>query len=168
MPRQVEPPPSRSDGLQLAEKPSLRSAIWRFQRFSWAAFCILLLVALAGLTGGGGYFSHRSIEMEDANAHVPRVARWADSEHLRVEVSTGSATEIFLGKAFSDYFSIEQVRPHPEESKVTSSGLHLRFNVAGEGSKTIEFAIRANRPGWTSFDIAINGMTRTIPVLILP
>lgn len=168
MPSGLQITPLRKDGLQLAEDRVFQNRFWTVQRIAWVLFGIFLLIALAGFTGGGGYFSHQSVRIGGATATLPLVARWADNEHVRVEAVNSSATAITLGNNFNDYFSIEQIHPSPEKSEATPSGLRLLFAASGEGKKTINIGVRASRPGWTSFDIGVDGTTSSASVLILP
>lgn len=168
MPNDVQPPPIRDDGLQLSESRSFQNRLWTLQRLAWIGFALVLLLALAGFSGSGGYFSRQTLQIGDATAVLPRVSRWQASDGLSLEVREASSVEVVFGPTFRDYFVIEQIQPQPDHSEAAPSGLRLRFSLSGDGTKKIDFDVRASRPGWASFDVSVGSATETVWTAVLP
>lgn len=168
MPAELRPPTLRSDGLQVEDKRAFQRSLWTLQRIAWIGFVVVVAAALLGFTGGGGYFSHHTVEIGGAIAVVPRFVRWEDSEQMTIELPDSGAIQIVLGSGFTEYFSIDEIQPQPELSERTPSGLRLHFALLGEGNKKVHFNVRASRPGWPSFDLEVDGTVRRISAIILP
>lgn len=168
MQKDIQPPPLRDDGLQLTEDRSFDNWFWTLQRISWVGFALLLLAALAGFSGSGGHFSKQTLEIGDATVVLPRVSRWQASDSLHFTVRGGSTVEVVLGPTFRDHFVIEQIQPQPDHSEATASGLRLRFSLAGDGSSSIDFDVKALRPGWSSFEVSVDAATATARTAVLP
>lgn len=162
-----ETPPLRDDGLQLREHRSFQDRLWKVQRAAWAAFVALVLMALLGLTGGGGYFSRQTLTLGDATVVLPRVSRWEDSDRIQIRFGAGSG-DLLVGTGFGEYFAVDQIQPEPVETVARPDGWLLRFATAGSAPKMVEVGIRASAPGWTSFNVSTDGETETASVLILP
>lgn len=163
-----QPPPIRDDGLQLAEDRAFQNRLWTIQRSSWIGFILLLLVALAGLTGGGGYFSNQTVEIGSATVVLPRISRREATDEMRLIVSDAPSVDIQLSSDFGRYYTIKQIYPQPDRSEATDAGLRFRFALSGKGTKEIGIDLIASRIGLSSFDISIGSATRTVRTVVLP
>lgn len=168
MPAELRPPTLRSDGLQVEDKRAFQRPFWTLQRIAWIGFVVVMAAALLGFTGGGGYFSHHTVEIGGATAVVPSFARWEDSEQMTIELPQSGAVRIVLGSGFTEHFGIDRIQPQPELSESTPSGLRLHFALLGEGSKKVRFNVRAAQPGWPSYELEVDGTVRPTSTLILP
>lgn len=161
-------PPVRDDGLQLSEDRPFQGVRWKIQPYAWAGFALILLAALGGMTGGGGYFASQRIDFGGASADLPRVSRWQTSDQISFGLRAPQSGEVVLGKAFARLFSIESITPEPVLSTAADDGLHLRFTLSGSGAKQILIGVRPAKPGFRSFEVSAAGQTRRISVLVLP
>ncbi|WP_163270938.1 hypothetical protein [Chelativorans alearense] len=168
MSNDIQPPPIRNDGLQLAEDRSFQNRHWTIQRLAWIGFGLLLLVALAGFSGGGGYFSKQTLQLGDATVVLPRVSRWQDSDSISLAVRDTSTVTVVFGPTFHNLFTIEQIQPQPDHSEATTLGLLLRFSLTGSGTKRIDLDVKMLRPGWASFDVSIGSASETAWTVVLP
>lgn len=166
--KELEAPPIREDGLQLLEDRALQRRIWSSQRIAWLLFGLLLLGALLGLTGSGGYLSSQSLEFGQAKVEMPRIARWQASDTVLIELQGTAATEVVFGPGFSKRFAIESITPEPADSVAGGSGVSMTFDISGQGTKTVLLGVRPTRPGWIGFDMSVAGETRSAWALVLP
>lgn len=168
MSNKIQPPPVRDDGLQLAEDRVFQNRLWTVQRTAWIGFALVLMVALAGFTGGGGYFSKQTLQIGDATVVLPRISRREANDKMQLIVPDSSFVDVLLGPDFDRHYTINQIYPLPDRSLATARGLQFRFSLSGRGPKKIGFDLMATRTGWTSFDISIGSATRTVRTVVMP
>lgn len=162
-------PTIRKDGLQLDEKRRFQEWFWTTERWAWVLFALLTLLALAGLTGGGGYLSRTTASLGPAQADYPRITRWEATDEIIITLD-GHRPEhqVELGQPFSSYFQIEDVQPMPEHSIAAQDAEVMQFR-GGEGSPArIILHLRALHPGVARFDLSVNGSPTEATTLILP
>src|SRR5690606_25597894 len=73
---QLQGPPIRKDGLQIDERRHFQEIFWTVERFAWIIFALILLLALLGLTGSGGYFAKTTQTLDAGTAEYARFSRW--------------------------------------------------------------------------------------------
>ena len=125
--------------------------LWFWERVGWAAMALLVLAALAGLTGTRGPAASGTVEAGGATIEYPRISRWQSADSLGVEfaVEAGGAVQVLLPGAFTDVFSIQSVTPQPSKVTATANGQLFEFELAPEpGPKKATFAVRAERPAF--------------------
>lgn len=161
-------PPIRDDGLQLDEKRGFQERFWTTERWAWVFFAVLIALALAGLTGGGGYLSAASASLGSAQADYPRITRWETSDEIVITLDAHLPEHrVELSHPFSSYFRIEDVQPMPEHSVAAQDAEVMLFRGEGNPAK-ITLHLRALHPGLARFDLSVNGSSTEAMTLILP
>lgn len=166
MPDDLQAPPMREDGLQLSEDRILQRRLWRGERVAWCLFGLIIIAALLGLTGSGGYFSTQTIDFETGSVQFPRFARWQSSAAVSIEIS-GDKKQVAFGSAFSKNFTLETITPEPAKS-VAADSLVMQFHDGSTGLGRIQIAIRPTNPGWFTFDVAVSGDREPVTIFVLP
>lgn len=148
----------RDDGLQLDEDRRLQERLWTVERCAWLVFGLLVLAALAGLTGGGGPLSHGHMAMAGGTVEYPRIARWQASEELIVEFGAGEGPRtVTLSSSFTEQFQIESIQPRPARWDAGAEGQRLTFEVTNGGTGNVTLYVRPSDPGVVSFELALDG-----------
>ena len=162
-------PPVRPDGLQLAEPRDRQRRYWQVQRIAWWGFGVVMLLAVLGLTGSGGFFHKQTIDFAAATVEVPRISRWEGSDDMSVTFTRPAENhEIIMTQPFFDRFMIERIQPEPDRNTLRPGAQAMTFPAADAPPHHVKFDIRAMHFGWTSFAMTIEGETRQINLLVLP
>lgn len=163
-------PSIREDGLQLEEHREFQERLWTVQRAAWLLFGVLLLIALAGLTGGGGMLSHSTVQLQAGTIDYPRLSRWEATDELTATFATaGDEHRLSLSKPFSTFYQIEDIQPEPEQSLTTPNGQLLVFKATDGGRGEVMLHLRALRPGFAEYEVGMDGgKTTEITTFILP
>lgn len=162
-------PAIRDDGLQLEENRSFQERYWLLQRFAWAGFAVVMVLALLGLTGSGGYFQKQTIRFDDAVVQLPLVSRWEAADEMRITFEAPADIHtVTVAAGFFDRFDLERIEPEPAASHLHDGGQVMTFHAEGDGPHVVRFSLRAMHFGWTNFDLTIGGMTRPVNLVVLP
>lgn len=140
---------ARTQGLDLDDDRPFQERYWRWQRGAWAVFALIVIAALAGLTGSGGPLSRASASGPGGEVDYPRVARWDASDDIRITLPASGArtAHVEIDRAFSDVFEVEVIQPVPAASAATAMGLRYRFDLgAANGPRRIVMHVRPLRP----------------------
>ena len=156
------------NALQLEEDRVTQRRLWRIQRLAWWCFGLVIAAALAGFTGGGGYFSRQTLELGNASASFPRITRWQTADRATIRFAEGAEANVTFGVGFADGFSLTTITPHPQRSLASDQGLALVFESAGTGPRSVAIDFRATHPGWVTFDLSVDQRTTNITILVLP
>lgn len=151
-------PPVRTDGLQLEERRGFQERFWRVQRWAWAGFGLVVLAALAGLTGSGGPLSRATLELGAGSIDYPSVARWQAADSLTLQLAPGRAGRtLLLSSGFAESFEIETVHPAPLLWESGADGHRMRFAVDAGAPVTIHLHVRPLKPGLTEATASLDG-----------
>lgn len=162
-------PPIRSDGLQLHEPRDQQRRYWRVQRIAWWGFGAIMLLAILGMTGSGGFFQKQTITFANAVAEVPRVSRWEGSDELTITFNDAAPShQISITQPFFDRFSIERIQPEPERNVLQPNSQSMTFPTEGLPPHQVKISLRAGHFGWTSFKMTIGNETKPINLIVLP
>jgi hypothetical protein len=138
-------PRVRPDGLQIEEKRGFQERFWIVERGAWIVFALIILLALLGFSGGGGYFSRGVVAAGEAEIDHPRISRWEASDEFRVTLrEERERHRIEIQRPFSGYFQIEDIQPQPERAVLDRAPLaedqkllvSLLYPVSPEDIKT--------------------------------
>lgn len=138
-----------AQGLEIDSDRAFQERFWIVERIGWALMLLIVLAALAGFTGVTGPASTGRAEAAGARVDYPRISRWQTADMLAIEFAEGAGgkVEVLIPREFTRVFSIEGVTPEPSKVTATSDGPLYEFEVdADPGTKTADFAIRAQRP----------------------
>lgn len=161
--------PIRDDGLQLEEHRVFQDGFWVAERVGWGCFALVILLALAGLTGRGGYFADFETRAGVALVEMPRVARRGETAVLHVAFGRNGGRHLLaLDGAFLSLFEVEGVSPHPLRSVAAGEGVALQFEAVGPAPHHARLHIRALRAGWAEVRVVADGSAVPARLLILP
>jgi hypothetical protein len=165
-----EAPAIRDDGLQLDEPRRSQERFWTAERWAWITYGLLVLAALAGLTGSGGPLSRAEVTLGTGAIEYPRIARWQAADDMTVTFSAGTGERsLTLGRAFAKSFGIEDVQPAPERSEALPEGQRLVFRLPGGGPAQVRLYLRPSSPGLARFEAALDGAPPlSLSVFVLP
>jgi hypothetical protein len=148
----------RDDGLQLDEQRGFQERFWTVERWAWMIFGLILLLALAGLSGGGGFLAHSVAELEAGEVEYPRVARWESSDEVTVTFGQQSEEHrLTLSPQFSQFFQLEDIQPLPDRSLATPAGEVMVFQSGDGAPAKVVLHLRSQRPGIARYDISLDG-----------
>ncbi|WEX09578.1 hypothetical protein [Chelativorans sp. AA-79] len=165
----MQAPPIRKDGLQLEEKRKFHRFFWAVERGAWAVFALFLLLALAGLTGSGGYFSRITAALPTGKADYPRVARWEASDEMRASFAGGADTHrLILDPVLFEYFEIQGIQPEPERMVTGPDGVAMEFEAEEQAPVEVILYLRALHAGFPEYRITLDGAQVEASTLILP
>lgn len=161
--------PVRADGLQLDENRGFQRGFWMAERIGWAGFVMVILLAMAGLTGRGGWFATAAHRAGAAIIEAPRVVRRGETAELRVEFGRDGGRHLLgFDAALPERFDVESVAPHPFRSVAAGNGLALQFEAVGNAPHVVRLLLRARHAGLADLRIAADGAGATVRILILP
>jgi len=170
MARRVERVPEpQENGLQLNEDRPFHERFWVVERWAWVLFAIIILMALAGLTGGGGVLSRASATLDTGEVDYPRITRWESSDDLTVTFDADRETHrLTLGRPFSEYFEVEAVQPEPSRSLAAGDAYVMEFNAEADPPARVTLHIRPMHPGIARFQLGLDGEQTAATSVILP
>lgn len=136
-------------GLQVKDHRGWQERFWTAQRIGWALMALIVLAALLGATGKGGWWANARVQLPGATIEYPRISRWQSNEQFTVRLApaTSGLVELELSSPFIERFMIEAIEPEPLTVRATGGGHRYTFDIAaGEGEKVIVFAVRSEHP----------------------
>jgi hypothetical protein len=160
-------------GLDLGEDRAFQERFWTAERVAWFIMVLIILAALAGLTGHGGPLARATAGGASGEVDYPRITRWeaSDEFNLTLPETSGDEAAVEVDSSFSNIFEIEDIQPQPSKSMVTGAGHRLVFEL-GEpaGSRKITVHVRAMKPSLgTSVDLRLNdGPPLRLRPVVLP
>lgn len=164
-------PPARKDELQLEEHRAFQERFWAAERVAWVGFGLIMIAALAGLTGSGGPLAAVTADLGGAELKMPRLARWEAADEIVVRFDPGGPAQrsVTLDADFAHRFQIEDIQPQPSAAETTAQGHRLIFDVPSGGPAEVVLHVRAFSPGPASFGVrADGGAPRRTTVFVLP
>ena len=137
-----------SVALEVNEDRAWQEKFWSAQRVAWVVMALIILAALAGLTGKGGPLASTMVNLETATIEYPRITRWQSDEQVTVRLapSAPEKVELLLSREFVKLFSINSIEPEPDKVKATAIGHHFTFETTGTGERVIALNVRAVHP----------------------
>jgi hypothetical protein len=167
-PRRLGGLPPDNDSLS-GRYPALQERLWLAERIGWAIFGLLIVLALLGFTGAGGPFAHASLSLPSGTIDYPRVARWQASDQIRVSFAPGpSQRRVTLSPALLGKVDVDHVVPSPSATQSGPQGAVYVFDIDGARGGEVDFSLRVEHPGWTGFDIGLDGDSAPGAMLVLP
>jgi hypothetical protein len=162
-------PPIRKDGLQLDEHRSFQERFWTAERWAWITFGLLLLVALAGLTGGGGLLAHATSVSQAGEFEYPRISRWEATDAITVTFAAGGAEHrLSLSHPFAEHFQIEDIQPSPEQTIAAGDAEIMVFATQDQAPAKVTIHIRPLKPGIASYQVGLDAVSTAVTTVVLP
>lgn len=164
-----EPPSVRSDGLQIADHRALQDRIWIGQRVGWACLVLIVLLALAGMTGRGGVWAERSVAGAGGIMVLPNVSRRGAAEDIRLTLAAGNSPhEVVISPEFLRFFDITGSTPEADQARARGGALVLTLMAEGPEPAGMTLHGRARRAGFPCISLTLDGTDLRGRVVILP
>lgn len=161
--------PIRIDGLQLGESRPLQRTIWMTQRFLWLFFACLIVAALSGATGRGGFLAEKTVTAEMASAVLPRIARRGSGVEVRVTfLQDAHDHRLLLPSDLLERFEVETVTPRPVAEMAEERGTLLVFAADGQGPHHVTLHLRSTIPALGRMTVTADGAVLSTGLVILP
>ncbi len=154
-------------GIELDEDRAFQRRFWRAERIAWLFFALVIVLALAGFTGSGGWFAERSVVMSSGRLHYPAVGRWQTPDTFKFAVETEERLVVELDHAFLDLYEIRQLSPEPEATTPTASGISLDYRPAAGSVIRWDVVPREASIG-RRLGVRVNGTPLHLRPLVLP
>lgn len=139
----------RPDGLQVDDNPVLQARIWTAQRIAWATIALIVLTALGGAMGQGGWLATHMLRADGIQATLPRVAR-ADGRTERIDflvLAPTAEVELILDAPLLEAFDVQAIHPAPLAARARDGGLALHLAGDATGPFIIRLDLQARRAG---------------------
>ncbi|KUP95777.1 hypothetical protein [Thermobifida cellulosilytica] len=149
--------------VDVGDDPVRRRREWRLERTAWALAALLLLLALAGLFGGGP-LSWAGAGSPDGVVHLSydRFVRGYSPTTLEVSIAPQAAREgrIRLGvsQEFLETVAVQNVTPQP--LRVVGGGDALVYEFAADRAEqplTVAFDLQAEQTGLHRAEVGAEG-----------
>ncbi len=127
-----------SRSYPVRENMRLQYVFWAWERATWVAMTVVVLLALSGLFAHGP-LSQRTVRDGALSLTYERFQRITAAARLAATISGPSADEVSLtlDPSFSDGFQIADIEPRPSSSTAGPRGLELVFRVPAEGDLAV-------------------------------
>lgn len=160
-------------GLELDFDDALQRREVRVQRIGWVLLALIIVAALAGLTGRGPLAKGR-VARGGVDLRWERIARRDARSEVRLDAPAALARDgilpVRIGRAWADDVEIEDVRPEPERVSVADGHVEYLFAVPRGAARTaITFTVRPERMGRHELIIATSDVPAfSVRQVVLP
>jgi hypothetical protein len=137
---------------------------WRVERFGWAAMVVVIVAALVGVFGGGGFIAHTSASDSAGSTELQyaRFARYASPTTLHINLTasaSGRPTRVRVSDRYLSEMNVRAITPPPTSTAIADRQHVFVFErLASRGSTTIRFelepAAMGRHHGWIAVDEA--------------
>ena len=150
---------SRKRSLEIDEDLTFQKKEWRAQRIGVVALSLLVLAALLGLTGRGGFLSHG--EAVDAVGTVrveyERFVRRGSRSTMKLHLRGASGdVRFWVGAPYIERVRIESVAPAPELASVEQNR-HVYLIRSGSGDVTVTLEMTHESMGRLNAEVGVVG-----------
>lgn len=130
--------------LQLDSDVALQERMWKVERVAWLLLGLIVLAALAGAFGGGGFLSsaHYQAPAGTFSLEYRRLTRHSTQTTLSYRLSPGQS-ELWLSNQFLQGVTIEWIAPEPEQTARDDARTVFRFDsLTPDRPLEVEFHVR--------------------------
>ncbi len=154
----------------LKQHRGLQEKFWRLQRWAWCLFAIVIIAALAGLTGAGGSFARTQDDFSAGSIDLPSITRVSASDDIRIKFAAGrNQRQLHLSTAFLNAWQIDTIQPSPDRALADENGATLFFSTRQGQPADVHLFVRAREFGIFKTGIAIDTEERIAHnVIVLP
>jgi protein-L-isoaspartate(D-aspartate) O-methyltransferase len=157
----------------IGEDQEFQHRFWAVQRMSWAIGLGVVVAAVAGFAGAGGWLGRSHIAAADVQVSYPRAFRWdtEDSIHIRTDAAQSGKIDLTLDRQFLRDFQITGFAPWPVQTSVRAGNSRYSFAALPGQPASITLHVKPLRPLFRrQYRIDVNetkGLPRFAP-LVLP
>ncbi len=148
----------------------LQEKFWRIQRWAWACFAIIIIAAIAGLTGSGGTFARSEDRFKSGAIDLPIITRVSASDDIKITFAPGrNQRRLHLSTAFLNAWQIDTIQPSPDRTLADEAGSTFFFSTRPGQSADVHLFVRARELGVFQTAISIDAEERiSHNVVVLP
>jgi hypothetical protein len=150
------------------DERSFQEKVWNTERLAWVGFGLLVIAALSGLIGGGGWASHREGRYGGVRLNVPAIVRSNAPTELTGVFETTGERSLVVSRDFLEAFQIEAVQPTPESIRVEGENQIFRFPSDSGSALTARLFLKAQSPGIFRFKAGTPAETPQFTLVVLP
>jgi hypothetical protein len=162
-----------NDEVAVGEDLSFQRRWWRFERFAWIFFTLIIVLDLAGAFGRGP-LAHARAQSSDQELTVEyeRIERTGTPSMMNITLGTNTLRadhiELFVSETVFSGLGAQRVVPQPAESRVGRGGLSYTF-LARDAPARVSLELTPPHAGWFSFRLrAVNGAEVTGKIWVVP
>lgn len=158
----------RVDGLEIDQDVAFAQRSWRVQRAGWVGLGVVLVLALAGLLGGGP-LSRREARLPGLlRVEYQRFARYEAPQTLTVRLepaaTRGPEVRLWVDRRYLDDAQVATITPPPSRVEAAGDRLVHVFPVARPGDPlTIRFALQSEQIGPIAGRVGLEGAAAVAP-----
>jgi len=152
--------------VEIDEDLSFQSSMWRFQRWGWKFFSLVLVAALAGLFGSGPLASS-AISRDSVSVLFDRFQRSTAESSLQIHIAPWPAEglSVKISRPLADSFT--SIVPAPDVVRLSSQEATYAFLPTRQGSE-VRFLLRAGSPGWSTHIVKVHDREFRLWILVYP
>ena len=153
--------PKMDDVLSVGEDLPFQRRWWRFERFIWILFSLILLADLLGVFGRG-YFSKAELTSLDKTLNVKyeRTERASTPSIMTIRFGPAAVhngqVQLFVSETIIKELGNQRISPQPAASILGDRGVTYSFPTTGT-SPIVEFALEPSFPGVHRFELQVPG-----------
>ncbi|OHV84847.1 hypothetical protein [Rhizobium sp. LCM 4573] len=150
------------------DERAFQEKTWTTERVAWIGFALLVIAALLGLAGGGGWAAQREGRYGAAQMKMPAITRSDAPTELTAVFDGAGERSLVLSAGFLDAFQIEAIQPAPEAVRIEGENRIFRF-PPGEGAPLrVRVFLKTHSAGIFRFNAGTPGQTAQFTLIVLP
>jgi hypothetical protein len=146
---------------------------WRFEKFIWVLFTLIVVLNLLG-GFGRGWLAKARMSAEDGSLTLTyeRIARFSSPSRLQVELGPGTIRdgkiELWVSDSLVKALGNQRVIPEPVSSQVGTGGILYTFAAAGVPA-SVEFSLEPSSLGRQELTLRVPGKSPvTSKIFVMP
>lgn len=149
--------------LEVGHDLAFQRREWTIQRVGWGVIGLVIVAALAGMTGSGPLSrANAGSERDPLRVQFSRFDRIGAPTAIHVEIEGGAVpgeqVAVWLDNAYLDTVQIEQISPEPDSVVVGTDRMTHIFSVEEPGQPMeVMFNLRPERFGWRTGKVGLSG-----------
>jgi hypothetical protein len=146
---------------------------WKFEKFVWAFFTLVLILNLCGFLGRGpAAKAHRTTHDGSLDVSYDRLERYGTPSQVRIQFSPATIrdgkVQLWVSESLVKTLGNQRVSPEPQTSTVGQGGILYTF-PATTPPATVQFALQPATTGSTSVQFQVPGFQRlSLEIFVFP
>jgi hypothetical protein len=139
----------RVQDLDLSDDMAFQRWEWRVQRVAWVLMVCGVLMAVAGVFGGGPLaYASTGERGSEVWAEYSRFARLNATADLRIHVTPkGDRADLWISRDYHDRVRLEQIVPEPQAATVSADRIIYSFKTQPGAAVTVTFHLKTESAG---------------------
>lgn len=143
---------AKVDGeLAVGEDLSFQRKWWRFEKWVWRVFAVIVLADLLGIFGRGPLANATKATPDGAlTVHYERIERFSTPSILRIQLGPdavhGGQVRLWVSTSLISRLGAQRVIPAPSSSQIVKGGVIYTFPAGAEPS-SVAFALQPANAG---------------------